>query len=172
MSYRSRIIVYLKGPTNGNPAVMNARAFTNPAYMVQESDLTASGSGLRQINRNQEVLFTLATTRGICDAYGLMITWPGGCRITVQTLLGEKGAGVGDEIGVDYDRTGVSPPCDAIYCRFNGAGVLTYEDRQGVTVTMDTCKPGVSGLCLTLVPRLGCTGSATFPGGEFANLTV
>lgn len=170
MPYPNRIIVYLKGPSGGEPAAMNALRFMNPAEKATEAALIRDG--LRNIPSGEEVAFSLATTRGISEVTGLMITWPGGCRITVKTLLGEKGNGVSDEIGVLYDNTDVAPPCDIIHCRFNGAGLLTYEDRQGVTVVMDTCKPGVSGLCLTLVPKPACHAAAKFPGGEFPNLEV
>lgn len=173
MPYLDRIIVYLKGPDLSDPdpdkripALIDAQRFINSPDPASEA-LFLKSPTLRKVTANKEIAFELATTQGICDTYGLMVAWPRGCRVILNTILGEKGDNLGTTLGVEYKDTGTATACDTIYCRFNSAGVFTFEDRQGITVTMDTCKPALSALCVTLVPRTGSRGVARFPGGEF-----
>lgn len=170
MPYLNRIVVYLKAADGAEPAKIHALSFKDPNIRATE-DAFVADPALKRLKPGEEVAFHLSATKGIADIYGLMIGWPGGCRVTVQTLLGEKGDHISDAIGVGY-KAGVAAPCNFLYCRFNASGVLTCEDRQGVVITMDVGKPGKEGLCLTLVPRSGSSGAATFPQKEFPDLVT
>ena len=170
MSYSHRLVIYLKAPSEGRPALMNALAFKNPGQKATEEALLKSAA-LRELKVGEEISFVLSVTQGIADVYSLMVGWQGGCRIASDFLLGEKGNNVSDSVGVSY-RDDPADPCKFLYCRFNASGVLTCEDRQGVVITTDVGKPGKDGLCLTLVPRSGSSGAATFPHKEFPDLTT
>jgi hypothetical protein len=173
MPYPSHIVVYLKAPVGGARAKMNALAFGPSNTKSEEDDLTVRSPQLRSLNDTEEICFVMKASGGIAMVESLMVKWTGGCRATLVCLLGEKGPGLANETGVDYDDQG-ELPCDDLYCRFNGLGILTCEDRKGTTVTIDVGKPGPDALCLAFRPKSGsaATAAVVFPQRELPDVMV
>lgn len=172
--YNDRIVIYLKAPGAGSPALIESKKFN---VRGDKSDVTNFTNKV-PVKSGEEVRFLVSAVKtidakqpGVADLYCVMVYWPDGCRIMSHVLLGEKGNNVGDTIGVGYTDTG-APACSRLYCRFNGAGVLTFEDRQGVTMITDVAKPGNVALCLAVVAGAGSIASVTFPDGECTDWSV